>query len=253
MAYLLCALLAMIVACVAHGWAKRYASLLQRGALPVAYTLYAALWQRARPPWQYGVYLHGLASRWQKTCLGLWLLIAMLLVTLYLWVTWHCVMTGRLSLLGGAWYSLLALLLLFLSFCDLYTRLLPDALTLPLMFLPWLGAGLGFAITTPSTVWWWVLATYVLSSHRWLTLKNPPIAGGDIKLYLALWAQNLQTDTALSLLLMACAVCWMVQASWQRRCFPRGACAFGPYLCLAYCVMTIGQASDSAWWFLYRF
>ena len=246
MLYLLCALLATFLMAFAQSWAACYAFILQQGATPNSGSLWRAAWQTLQRPdyWaRFGVWPH---SVWQRGCAVLGVSVGVFLATALLHKGWQSVTHGHVSIVVSLWIAVLTVVLLFLAWCDLYTRLLPDALTIPLMIVPWwVNIDGSIAMSTPDVAWWWGVALYIayryglpLAHQRWM-------GAGDFKLYLGLWAASPQPGAGIGLVLVSTCACWVVQAGWQQRCLPRGACAFGPYLCLAYSVINVWESSLS--------
>lgn len=246
MLYLLCALQAALLMSFAQSWAACYAFILQQGATPNSSSLWHAAWQTLKQPryWaRFGFWPH---SAWQRCYAVLGIGVGVSLAAALLYKGWYLVTHGHVSIAVGLWYMALTVVLLFLAWCDLYTRLLPDALTIPLMILPWwCGATDGVALSTPDVAWWWSVALYIGYRYGVVAVYQQWMGAGDLKLFLGLWAVSPQPDAGIGLVLVSTCACWVVQAGWQRRCLPRGACAFGPYLCLAYSVINVWESSLS--------
>ena len=244
MLYLLCAMGAAVFMVFAQSWASCYAFILQQGATPNRGSLWCAAWKTLRHPiyWtRLGDWPH---SVWQRVCAVLSVIAGLLLATVFLHKGWQQVTHGHVSIVVGLWYGGLTVMLLFLAWCDVYTRLLPDAVTMPLILLPWcIGAYSAAALRTPDMAWWWAVIAYVVYHYGLPTIRKQCIGAGDLKLYLALWAASPQHNAGIWLVMISTLACWVIQAGWQRRCLPRGACAFGPYLCLAYSVINVWESS----------
>ncbi|MGG4605549.1 prepilin peptidase [Paenalcaligenes sp. Me131] len=243
MLYLLCSIVAVVLTAFAQGWATSYALILQQGATPNCRSLSRAAQKTLMNPWGWWRIPRWPHSYWHRGCAVFFIGLAVFLSMAYLHAVAQRMMLGQLSWGMGVWYGGLTLALLFLAWCDLYTRLLPDAVTITLIVLPWLIQGwFTVALTTASTVWWLVVALYIGYRCCLPFIHKPPIGAGDIKLYLGLWAISPHYHAGFLLILIAAVACWFIQACWQKRCLPRGACAFGPYLCLAYSVINVWES-----------
>ena len=246
MLYLLCAVGATVFTAFAQSWASCYAFILQQGATANSRSLWRAASEALRHPRYWASCSVWPYSGWHRVCAGIAVGTALLMATELLYGAWLQVMHGHISLMVGLWYCGLTVVLLFLAWCDIYTRLLPDALTIPLMILPWwVKASSHALLSTPDIAWWWGVAFYIVYRYGLPAIRKPWMGAGDIKLYLGLWAASPQPDAGMWLMVIAASSCWLAQAGWQRRCLPRGACAFGPYLCLAYSVINVWKSSLS--------
>lgn len=121
--------------------------------------------------------------------------------------------------------------LCLLARIDRLCFLLPDVIT---QLLLWLGL-----LITPAPIAETLLtvcAVYVvgraLNGLAFFYTKQPLFGHGDVKLVAAVTAW-LGASALLPLLFWACLSCVLIEAVWQRRWRPSGACAFGPYLVLA--------------------
>ncbi|TGV06924.1 prepilin peptidase [Alcaligenaceae bacterium 429] len=243
MLYLLCPIAAVVFMAFAQSWAKSYALILQQGATPNCRSLYRAAQKALTNPRDWWRIPHWPHSYWHRGCAVFLVGITVFFSTFYLAIAVQRVMYDHTSWGVGLWYGGLTAVLLFLVWCDLYTRLLPDAVTIPLIVLPWLiQVWFTVTLTTSNTAWWLAVALYVGYRCCMPFIQKPPIGAGDIKLYLGLWAISPQLHAGFLLILIAAVACWFIQACWQQRCLPRGACAFGPYLCLAYSVINVWES-----------
>lgn len=117
--------------------------------------------------------------------------------------------------LGGLW---------LLAAIDRRCYLLPDVLTQGLLWLGLLSTAFDFQTIIIAMVGVYVLGR-LLSAVAFFGM-------GDVKLLVAIipW---LGTEALLPVLLIACVACVLSEAVRQRSWWPRGACAFGPYIVLA--------------------
>lgn len=152
-----------------------------------------------------------------------------------LWLGWCCARWGlspQAMAVGGAGLALLAL-----ASIDAQHLLLPDAITLPLLWAGLLCATTGWhALPLQDAVWGAALGYALMASMAWLFWRltgKEGLGGGDFKLFAALGAW--QGWMALPwLLLIAClgSVAWVVWRQQQGR--PRQLqYPFGPWLALA--------------------
>lgn len=160
------------------------------------------------------------------------------LTVLSLYVYFYAVTAVYSLSLGALYWQLWVLLIVVLLACiDLKTRLLPDALCMPLLLSALL---LGSLFSEPLTLNSWstvgVVAAiaYGVYALSYYLLGTPALGLGDVKLYVALSACLPTFEAALQVYFVAGMGCWFTQALWQRRWLPRGSCAFGPYLGLGY-------------------
>ncbi|MBB5214678.1 prepilin peptidase [Parapusillimonas granuli] len=126
-----------------------------------------------------------------------------------------------------------AAMLLLLAGIDMRTSLLPDALTLPLMWLgllaSWAGLGLPLHDALAGAACGFLFLSVL--AHGFHRLRGrPAMGGGDVKLLAALGAWTGWQDLAWVLLIASCLGIAYAMLR-QRRLLPRGAYPFGP--CLA--------------------
>lgn len=127
------------------------------------------------------------------------------------------------------------LMMLMLACIDARTRLLPDALTQPLLWLgllvAWNGAWLGLDSAIAG-----VIAGYALMAvPRWLwwfMRRQDAIGGGDVKMLAALGAWVGAWGVA-HVLMLACVAGALFTALHQRSWRPSGTYPFGPFIALA--------------------
>ena len=117
--------------------------------------------------------------------------------------------------LGGLW---------LLAAIDRQCYLLPDVLTQALLWLGLVSTAFDFQTIIIAMVGVYGIGR-VLSALSYFGM-------GDVKLLVAIipW---LGVASLLPIALMACVVCVLGEAVRQRSWWPRGACAFGPYLIFA--------------------
>lgn len=137
------------------------------------------------------------------------------------------------------WVLIFTWVLLALSFIDLEAHLLPDALTLPLLWGGLLANALGAGFASPSDAIWgaalgygflWALGALY---QRWA--QRPGLGGGDFKMMAALGAtlgwQSLPEVVLVASLLGILSALPMVLR--QHRLALQQALPFGPFLALA--------------------
>lgn len=123
--------------------------------------------------------------------------------------------------LGGLWV---------LARIDQLCFLLPDVITQLLLWV-----GLLMADSVAETVLAVILVYVsgrVMNGLGFFWLAQPLFGQGDVKLVVTLTAW-LGLQAVIPLLFWACVACMVFEAIRQRRWYPCGACAFGPYLVLA--------------------
>jgi leader peptidase (prepilin peptidase)/N-methyltransferase len=195
-------------ACIAHA----YAALLRQGAYADAATLIAALAHAAaRPSCDMGAGVIGVFS------------LGGTVAALYL-------RDGDAVYVAGTASACAVLLLL--AFIDFRTRLLPDALTLPLLWMglawAWTGAGPGLHNAVAGAVAGYGGLWLLFWSIKACTGRDG-IGYGDLKLLAALGAW-LGWRPLVWVLLGACLV-GILFAMWRQRSWrPAGAYPFGPFL-----------------------
>ncbi|HLS43698.1 MAG TPA: A24 family peptidase [Paenalcaligenes sp.] len=241
MLYLVCLAYVTTVFLVAKRCAGWYELLLQRGAAADRRTFWQALrlGVRSRPPYRGQSTDEPPWSQRLLLCLSVSMAVTLIGFYVYLSAVPSYVFPSALSGLRLLWELILIAALVMLAWIDLRTRLLPDAVCLPLLTI---ALGLGvlapdvFRFNSISLVALVAVAAVAVYGLGYYVAKTPVIGLGDIKLYVAL-AACLPTLTAvLQLYVVAGALCWITQLLWQRRWLPQGSCAFGPYLIIGYLV-----------------
>ncbi len=212
-----------VTGCWAAAIARQYARLLHGGAFPHARTLLAACCQTmqqvsTRIIWARACIWPDRYTVTVTVCGGLvGGLFAYQLPHLY-WPAW---MLGALLLVMG-----------LLASIDAHTRLLPDALTLPLlwsgMVAAWLGAGMPLVSSFEG-----VVAGYALPMALrmvWMAVRGvDPLGGGDIKLLAGMGAW-LGAHDAILVFLLACVTGSLYAiVRWRARAW-RISQPFGPFI-----------------------
>lgn len=198
-------------------WARAYAVLLRGGCPADARTLWFRAPHRAvrRLRWRRDA---GVA-----VCLGM-------LASFFVWAS-----TAPPAVL------ILVFFLLALAWLDWHSGLLPDALTLPLLFTGWLLAPQGPLPAVQASVLMWLGLTAAASLYRRLRGQDG-FGGGDIKCLAAL-AGWLGLAPTLVLFWLACVLgvmAYVLIAPLRRAQAP-----FGPYLALAAVLLFLRSALHS--------
>lgn len=193
--------------------AQAYAALMQQGASPDAATLMAALIRTATAP----AVCDKVAGR-----VGA-IFLSCVVVALYL---------RHADPIHAAGAASACAVLLLLAFIDARTRLLPDALTLPLLWVglawAWTGAGPGLHNAVAGVIAGYGALWILFFGIRACTGRDG-MGYGDFKLLAALGAW-LGWRPLVWVLLAACCG-GIVFAMWrQRRWRPSGSYPFGPFL-----------------------
>ncbi|MCQ9615525.1 A24 family peptidase [Paenalcaligenes niemegkensis] len=243
MLYMLCLAYVCGLLLLGHRCSCWYQQLLLRGQVPDRHLLLRALRKAVTCANPAPCLVTVASSAYQRGLLRLGICLTVILLSLHLHGFTEAY-TG-ISLVPNAslyWRSWVLSILVLMSCIDFKTRLLPDALCFPLLISALVMSALwpaAISLNSGSTV----IAvaaiacgTYVLGHYF---MGAQAIGLGDVKLYITLAACLPSTEAVLYAYLYACLACWLMQALWQRRWLPRGACAFGPYLCVGYLVANL--------------
>lgn len=208
--------------------ARHYRRLLLAGAPPDATSLWRAISARGRRRCVCCIIRVRAPAvpRHERAGWRVPLLLALTLATLG-WRYGPTPATVSLSLVAGT--------LVLLACIDARTGLLPDALTLPLMWAGVLVAWLGQGPTLHDSVAGLMLAYAVPASLRllWRWRRGVEALGlGDVKLLAALGAW-LGPARVFDVLLLACVLGTVYALARRHRLDPPGTVAFGPFLVLA--------------------
>lgn len=200
------------------GVISRYAGLIEKGRNVDRFTLHLALFSGLGPS-------RHLAPARPRSKLFCSLAMGAVLSALH----------GQAGLVPAFWVlALAAAMLLLLAGIDMRVSLLPDALTLPLMWLgllaAWAGLGISLHDAFAGVVSGFLFLAALAHGFRWLRGRQG-IGGGDIKLLAALGAWIGWQDLAW-VLLTASSLGIAYAMLRQRRLLPRGAYPFGPSLAL---------------------
>lgn len=146
-------------------------------------------------------------------------------------------------------HALAAVMLLLLAGIDARVWLLPDALTLPLMWLgfcvAWAGLGISLHDAVAGTALGFLFLTALAHGFRRLR-GHDGMGGGDIKLLAALGAWVGWQSLAWVLLTASCLGIAYAMLR-QRRFVPRGAYPFGPCLVLGGVAVFIEATAVHSW------
>lgn len=180
-------------------------------------------------------------TQYQRYVLLIGYALAIVVLSLYLYL-YTTVLIQKSYYFLLLWHLWVLAVLILLASIDLKTRLLPDALCIPLLFSGFIVEWL-FPQQIDLNSWLTVLAVAVLVygiyAFTYYCVGEAVLGLGDVKLYIALSACLPSIKATVQLYLFACLGCWFVQALWQRRCLPQGNCAFGPYLVLGYILANV--------------
>lgn len=141
--------------------------------------------------------------------------------------------------------GLACVVLLWLACIDIYTGLLPDALTLPLLALGvWMGPAPADEALLAAAVAY--LCARGLAQLYCVLRGQAGMGGGDFKLMAALAAWT-GTVALVWIVLIACVGGLVFAMGAQRRLMPRGAYPFGPFLALAAAPVLVAGPGVQSW------
>lgn len=147
-----------------------------------------------------------------------------------LWALGFTLPSACLLLINADWYLLLlANILLLLALIDYCSGLLPDALTLPLMFTAWLYSPLGLVNASSASA---LLACmlYVAASLYFILRKRHGFGWGDIKLMSAIagwYGLQISLEILLSASMLALGSLLLIRTQTG------GYFVFGPFIAIA--------------------
>lgn len=153
------------------------------------------------------------------------LISALAAVVLYVRLGWD----ARFVLLGCA-----CIALILLACIDVRTWLLPDALTLPLLWLGLISAWAGVGISMSDSIAGIMVGYMLLAAPRllwWFWTGQDGVGAGDLKLLAALGAW-VGAWGIMQSLIVACLTGVLFAMVHQRQWRPAGAYPFGPFIAL---------------------
>jgi leader peptidase (prepilin peptidase)/N-methyltransferase len=140
-------------------------------------------------------------------------------------------------------------MLLVLALIDAQTGLLPDVLTLPLLWLglvlAWTGHSLPLTDAVAGTIAGYG-SLWILGALFHLLRRQEGMGYGDLKLFAALGAWVGWQSLVLTLLVASLAAIAFAMAH-QRRLRPRGAYPFGPFLAAAALPALLSGSGVHSW------